>query len=99
MEFVEDCWRNVCALVSSDETATPARIRVEAFERSPRPPPSHVTLTAAIAPTKASNGAHVGVVIPPPTSTMANVAPRPAPAATPNRYGPARGLRHTPCGG
>ncbi len=97
IELADDCcWRNVCALVSSADTATPARIGVAAFERNPLPPISHVHATAIIAPPKANNGVQVGVDTPDPTSTMAIVAPRPAPAATPSRYGSARGLQRHP---
>ena len=54
------CCRNVCALVSRAATATPARINVAVFERIERPPINHVTITAAIAPAKASSGVHDG---------------------------------------
>ena len=83
-------------LVSRAETATPARISVDAFECSPRPPMPQVNATATMAPAKASSGVQVGVLMPPPMSTIANVAPSPAPAATPSRYGSARGFRNTP---
>ena len=86
----------VWALVSSDDTATPASISVAGLDRRLRPPISHVTTTAAMAPTNASSGVHDGVDTLLPSSAIANVAPSPAPAATPSRYGSANGLRKTP---
>ena len=79
------CCRNVWALVRSAATATPAKINVAVFERIDRPPINHVTITAPIAPAKASSGVHEGVPVPWLMSMIAKVAPSPAPEATPSR--------------
>src|SRR6056297_4263146 len=93
----------VCTAVTKDTTATPANTRVTP-ERAPPPDPlndaptTYVTATVTIdarnaAATTGSTG-HDAVTPRPTVSAI--VAPSPAPAAAPSRYGSTNGLRNTP---
>ena len=93
------CNTNVCTAVASDVTATPANTSVVAERERPNAVPTvYVSATATTPPMNAAIGTgligHVAVA----SRFTANaiVAPSPAPAATPNKYGSTNGLRNTP---
>ena len=76
---------------------TPARISVAASRsRRAERPTAYVSMTATDPPTKAATGSILCPRSPSGRYAIAMVAPRPAPAATPSRYGSASGLRKTP---
>src|SRR5438093_13383338 len=89
--------RNEVNAVASEETATPARIRVVVGTVFPTRAIPYTTTTEIMAPTNAAIGSTLkpchdaGA---PDTTTI--VAPSAAPVATPIRYGSASGLRKTP---
>ena len=78
--------------VANAATATPARISDVVVLPPTDRPRMYVTPTAAKPPIKAK-GASSALSLDP---AKASVAPSPAPAATPSKYGSARGLRNTP---
>jgi hypothetical protein len=77
-------------------TVTPARMRAPVVRPLPAELPSaYVKTTAIVAPAKAATGT-IALFVPAEPSAIAIVAPSPAPAATPSRYGSASGLRNEP---
>src|SRR6059036_3286417 len=77
-------------------TVTPARTRAPVARAAPTERPrTYASTTATVAPAKAATGTSRPDV-PTDPYAIAIVAPRPAPAATPSRYGSASGLRKTP---
>ena len=93
------CSTKVCTAVASDVTATPASTNVVAERERPNAVPMvYVSATAMTPPMKAARGTGsiVQVEVASRLTANATVAPRPAPAATPSRYGSTSGLRNTP---
>src|SRR5688572_19842328 len=86
---------NVCTAVRNDATAIPPRIRL-VDDRPPRPdrPSPYAMPTPLTAPMKAASGTVTANAVEGPNAT-AIVAPSPAPAAAPRRYGSASGFRNT----
>ena len=93
------CSTNVWIAVVNDTIATPASTSV-LVDRSPPndAPTTYVTATVSIANTNDTNGTGaIGQPLPTsPQTAIISVAPNPAPAAAPSRYGSTSGLRNTP---
>ncbi len=78
-------------------TTTPASTNVVTSRSRPAERPiAQVTTTAAAPPTNAASGSSCCPASARGRYEIASVAPRPAPAATPSRYGSASGLWKTP---
>src|SRR5262245_30559070 len=88
------CCTNVCTAVMNVATITPARTSAPVARARPAERPStYVRTTEIVAPPNAAGGSSCDE---PDPYAITSVAPRPAPAATPSRYGSASGLRDTP---
>ena len=90
------CWTNTCAAVRNAATVTPARISVAVVRAPPTERPiRYAATTAAIPPANDASG-RTKPSTPAGPYAITSVAPKPAPAATPSRYGSASGFRKTP---
>ncbi len=94
---VLSCCTKVCTAVRNAVTATPASNSVAVPAPPAERPSTQLRPTPPSAPAKAANGTGpTSQVVTAGASTMTSVAAIPAPAAAPNRYGSASGLRNTP---